>query len=105
MRPRSRQSRVAGCRSDVGAAPGVLPGPAPGLATTTYYDDSVRRLARVDLVDPGDHAAAHVHGVGEAGALGDRQHLGRADTGLAVEHQLLVLRQLLQRDAGLEVRL
>ena len=41
-----------------------------------------------------DHAAADVHGVGEAGALDDRERLGRADAGLAVQDDLLVLRQL-----------
>ncbi len=36
---------------------------------------SVRRLRGVDLVNPGDYAAAHVHGVGESGSLEDRQRL------------------------------
>ena len=40
-------------------------------------------------------------GVGEAGTLGDGEDLGGADSGLAVEDQLLVLRELLQGDAGL----
>ena len=37
---------------------------------------SVGGLAGVDLVYPGDYAAADVDGVGEAGALGDGEHLG-----------------------------
>src|SRR4051794_20306118 len=44
----------------------------------------VRRLRRIDLVDPGDHATTDVHGIGVAGALHDGQRLGGADPGLAV---------------------
>ena len=47
---------------------------------------------RVDLLDPGDDAALDVHRVGEAGRLERGERLGRADAGLAVQHDLLVLR-------------
>src|SRR3954452_12653851 len=47
MRPRSRQSRVAGCRSDVGAAPGVISGPR----TWPCYDDLLRRLSTTTQYD------------------------------------------------------
>ena len=64
-----------------------------------YGNSLVDRQRRVDLVDPADDAALHVHGVAEAGALQHRQRLRRADAGLAVQDDLLVLRQLGERDA------
>ena len=66
---------------------------------------SVGGLGGVDLVHPGADAAADVHGVVEAGAADDGQHLGGADAGLAVQDHLLVLRELAEGLAGLEVPL
>src|SRR5712691_9726944 len=66
---------------------------------------SVRRERGIDLVDPGQHPAADVHRVGEAGVLDDRQGLGRTGAALAVQHDPLVLRQLLQRGPGQELTL
>ena len=56
-------------------------------------DRSVDRLVRLDLVDPADHAAADVHGVREARGLQDREDFRTADTRLAVQDDLLVLRE------------
>src|SRR5438045_1169499 len=69
----------------------TCPGPAGGR--------SVRGLRRVDLVDPRDHTATDVDGVGVPGALHDRERLGRAHPRLAVHHDLLVGRELLERRA------
>ena len=54
-------------------------------------------MRRIDLVDPGDHSAADVHGIGEARTLEDCEGLGRTRTRLAVQHNLRVLRQLPDR--------
>src|SRR5580700_2603499 len=66
---------------------------------------SVRRERGIDLADPGQHAAADVHRVGEAGVLDDRQRLRRAGAALAVQHDPLVLRQPLQGGPGHELAL
>src|ERR1700727_2954449 len=66
---------------------------------------SVGRQRRVDLAHPGQHAPADVHGVGEARVLDHRQRLGAAGAALAVQHDPLVLRQLLQRVAVQELAL
>src|SRR5689334_23370395 len=79
--------------------------PPPGRWRSVGASASVRRLARVDLVDPRHDAAAHVDGVGVAGALDDRERLGRAHSGLAVHDDLLVAGQLLQGRAVEEVTL
>src|ERR1700727_2198478 len=66
---------------------------------------SVFGQRRVYLADPGEDAAAYVHSIGEAGVLHDRQALGRARAALAVQHDPLVLRQLLERRPGEELTL
>src|SRR5687767_10632496 len=66
---------------------------------------SVRRLGRVDLVDPRRDAATDVHRVLVASRLHDGQSLGGANTGLAVNDDLLVRRKLLQRSAAEELTL
>ncbi len=43
--------------------------------------------------------------VGESSAVHQGQHLGGANAGLAIEHYLLVMRQVTQRSTGLEVTL
>src|SRR5690349_6063953 len=80
-----RRSRPAGCRSST--APTTPRAEGAGRLALLVL---VGGLAGIDLVDPGDDAAADVDGVGEAGALGDGEDLGGADAGLAVEDQLLV---------------
>src|SRR4030088_3027148 len=54
---------------------------------------SVRRKRGVDLPLPGRDSTVDMHGVLEAGRLDRGERLGTADTGLAVEHDLAVLRQ------------
>src|SRR4051794_12657415 len=48
-------------------------------APTRAIRGSVGGLRGVDLVDPRDHAATDVHGVGVPGALHDGERLGRPD--------------------------
>src|SRR5262245_15833017 len=84
-----------GARSGGARSGGQAWHPAPGRQSSLGHSSSVRREARVYLLDPGQHAAANVHGVREAGVLHDRQALGAAHTALAVQHDALVLRQLL----------
>src|SRR6201996_7355556 len=79
-----------------------------GITAATPYlalDLLVRREGRVDLVDPGEDAAADVYRVGEARGLQDREDLGAAGAALAVQHNLLVLRHLLQGRAVQELAL
>src|SRR6201996_6448850 len=79
-----------------------------GITAATAYrvlDLLVRRERRVDLVDPGEDAAADVYRVGEARGLKDREDLGAAGAALAVQHDLLVLRHALQGRAVQELAL
>jgi len=64
--------------------------------TAVKSDPLVVGLLRLDLADPGVDAAAHMDRIGEARPLEDGQRLGRATTDLAVQHDLLVCRQLLE---------
>src|SRR5690606_19710489 len=66
---------------------------------------SVLRQARVDVLDPAQDAAPDVDGVGEPGVLQHRQDLGGPAAGLAVQDDLLVLGQPLQRRAVQELAL
>src|SRR5579875_2934543 len=90
---------------------GVLPPPKSPLARQLRPVSArggsvlVGRQGGIDLLDPGEHAAADVHGVGEPGVLRDRQAFGAALAALAVQHELLVLRQLAQCLAGQELPL
>ena len=76
-----------------------------GLEPIRLRASSVRGLRRVDLADPGADAATDVDRVGEPGSVDQSQDLCRPHAGLAVEHHLLVLRQIRQRSTGLEVTL
>src|SRR6478736_2898302 len=66
---------------------------------------SVGGLARVYLADPRHDAAAHVHGVGIAGSLDDREHLCGPDAGLAVQDDRLVAGQVAEGVAVEELAL
>src|SRR3954466_946305 len=61
---------------------------------------SVNRQRRVDLLNPRDDTALNMDGVLEACRLQRCERLCRPDSGLAVEHRFLVLRQLRERLAG-----
>src|SRR4051794_41083320 len=68
-------------------------------------EGSVRRQGGIDRFDPGEHAALDVDGVLEAGRLQCRERLRRPHARLAVQHDLLVLRELRQRLTGEDVAL
>src|SRR6266511_2463970 len=73
-------------------ARGAFPGPDDDAADTPLV--SVLGHARVDRLHVGDDTAAEVPGRGEAGLLQQRQRLGRAPAGLAVDDHRIGLRQL-----------
>src|ERR1700743_1387382 len=80
-RPRSAGAlgtSVPGGPGSVATAEMLRPGEAvPG---------SVRGQGRVHLVDPGQHSAAHMHRVREAGVLDDGQAFGATGSALTVQH-------------------
>ena len=53
---------------------------------------SVRGLGTVDLADPGTHAATDMDRIGQPGSVEERQYLCRSHPGLAIEHDLLIVR-------------
>src|SRR6202451_1645557 len=93
---------VSGAEAAMTGQPRYYRGPP---ATSALGLLLVRREGGVDLSDPGEDAAADVHRVGEARVLQDGEDLGAAGAALAVQHDLLVLRHLLQGRAVQELAL
>src|SRR6266704_1606362 len=74
------------------SGPGSTPRADDDAANTPLV--SVLGHARIDRLHVGDDTAAEVPGGGEAGLLQQRQRLGRAPAGLAVDDHRIGLRQL-----------
>src|SRR4051794_34683792 len=85
-----------------GGPPGYYPGRPPRHPSAKAL---VRGQGGVDLADPGGDPTVHVHRVLETGRLDRGQRFGAADTGLAVQDDLAVLRQFGQGRAVEDVAL
>ena len=101
-RGRGGAAASVGQASETGGGPASAREAGPPLS---HADNSVRRERWVDLANPGQHAASNVDRVLEARVLQHGQDLGATRPALAVQDDLLVLRELLQGGTGEEFAL